>query len=180
MGSIFDHYLSPQIHNPSEPYRTDLNAAVFAVADTFMLMAVKQPFHMKIHRQTVNRGKPFPMAGRRLMRHKDIRMLTGQVFIDGRENRGAMTPRQSTSPRVVFPNPMQKSSNRGIVRLSVRHPDLPPEHAPEPGNPNPFHIADTAVQVMCRKRALPEIVINRVRIGIVIPRNPRITMAAGL
>ena len=106
------------------------------------------------------------------MRHEDIGVLTGQVFIDGWENRGPVTSRQPPSPRVVFSDPVQEGSNRGIVRLSVRHPYLPPEHASKPGNPNPLHIADTAVQVMCRQRALPEIVINRVRVGIVIPRNP--------
>ena len=142
------------------------------VGAIFMLMPVESPAYAQRFRQPVDRGKALPVAGRRLVRDENIRTLTHQILVDRRKDRRAVTARQAAPPHVSETDAPDEARRAEIIGRILRHPDLTAENPAESGNSQARNIRHAPVEIVGGERAAPDVVVDRVRIRIVIARNP--------
>ena len=106
------------------------------------------------------------------MRDENIRALTHQILVDRRKDRRPVATRQAAPPHVSETHASDETCRAEIVGRILRHPDLTAENAAESGNSQARYIRNAPVEVVRGERAAPDVVVDRVRIRIVIARNP--------
>ena len=135
-------------------------------------MPVKEP--LRAHRlgERVDRMKALPVAGRRLVRDEDVRLLAHQVLIDRGEDRRAVPPRQSAAPHVPRSDAPDEVRRAEVVRLLVGHPHLSAKDPAQARDAQTRDGRDASVQVVPGQGASPQVIVDAVRVRIVIPGNP--------
>ena len=106
------------------------------------------------------------------MRHENVGLLPLKVAVDGREDRRAVPARHAAPPDVALAHATHEGRGTVVVRIAVRHPDLTTKDAAQTADAHARHAGDAPVQVVARKLASPQPVVELVRIRVVITRNP--------
>ena len=167
-----NNHFSREARNAAVSHTRHQDVVMAPVRSIFMLVPVESPAYAERFRKPVYRGKALSVAGWGFVRHQNIRALTHQVLVDGREDCRSMTTRQPPAPHISQSHAPDKARRTEIIGRILRHPYLTAEHAAESGNSQPGHIRDAPVKIMGGQRAAPDVVVDRIRIRIMIARYP--------
>ena len=164
--------LALEVHDAVVADCTGENQALHAVGAVLVLVPVEKPLHAHRLGKPVECAKALLVTRGSLVRHENVGLLPLKVAVDGREDRRAVPARHAAPPDVALAHATHEGRGTVVVRIAVRHPDLTTKDAAQTADAHARHAGDAPVQVVARKLASPQPVVELVRIRVVITRNP--------